>query len=326
MTPMPRFQALIAAAVLATVVAPLSSARGPVTSSVGQAPQFTGGTEMVALTVAVTDLKGQPIRGLRKENLFVFDDDVAQDVRVFSADAVPVSWGLVLDRSGSMAGMMDDVYSAALHAMDLASKSDEAFIATFNDRVTVEQEFTRDRHVLQNAVAGLRSEGGTALWDAVGDGLARMRGGAHRKKILLVVTDGDDNMSRRRFAELLGDAERSDVIVYTVGLTESRGVMPWNRGTDAPFKRTLTRLAEATGGAAHFPDSMKKCQEVMRAIALEVHNQYLLGYAPPGPQDGEWHRIRVEVRPAAEGTRTARTREGYYHGPPAGAPLRMVAP
>ena len=95
-----------------------------------------------------------------------------------------------------------------------------------------------------------------------------MAGAAHRKKILLIVTDGDDNMSHRRFAELIGDVERRDVIVYTVGLTESRGVMPGNRDTGAPLKRTLTRLAEATGGAAHFPDSMKKCQEVLRAISV----------------------------------------------------------
>ena len=283
-----------------------------------QQPQFTSGTESVALTVTVADSQGRPTRGLQRENFVVFDDDAVQDVRVFSAETVPVSWGLVLDRSGSMAGMIDDVYTASLHAMDLASRADEAFVTTFNDRVTVEHEFTNDRHALQNAVVGLRAEGGTALWDAVDDGVGRMASGVHRKKVLIVVTDGDDNESHRRFAEILGTIERTDVIIYTVGLIESRGLFPWTRSMDATLKRTLTRLAEATGGSAHFPDSMKKCQEVMSAIAQEVHSQYLLGYDPPGPPDGQWHRVRVEIRSAAaEGVRTARTREGYYHGPSA---------
>ena len=291
------------------------AATAPSSAPARQRAQFASATEMVALTVSVTDQRGRPIRGLQREDFTVFDDDAAQEIRVFAADPVAVSWGLVLDRSGSMAQMIDGVYQASLHALDLGSQTDEAFVSTFSDAVTVEHEFTRDRHALRNAVVGLRAAGGTALWDAVAEGVRRMVDAAHQKKVLLVVTDGDDNESRRRLSDVLDDVERSDVIVYTVGLAESG----WMRGSPAmnpSLARTLARLAQASGGAAHFPDSMKKCREVMSAIAQEVHAQYLIGYHPPGSADGAWHRVRVELRPeAAEGVRTARTREGYYRGP-----------
>jgi VWFA-related protein len=308
MTVRVRFVAFLASALAVTA---------PVAAPVGQRAQFTSATEMVALAVSDTDQHGRPVQGLHREDFIVYDDDAAQDIRVFSANAVPVSWGLVLDRSGSMAGMIDDVYKASLHALDLASKTDEAFVSTFSDTVSLEHEFTRDHHVLQNAVIGIRALGGTALWDAVADGIRRMAEASEQKRVLVVVTDGDDNESRRRFSDLLGDIERSDVIIYTVGLTESRGILPQRMETS--LKRTLMHLAQATGGAAHFPDSMKKCQEAMSAIAQDVHGQYLLGYDPPGPRNGEWHRVRVELRPAAtQSVRTARTREGYYRGPSRG--------
>ena len=291
-------------------------------------------TDLVSLNVSVFDRNGNAAMDLKKEDLRVFENGVEQSLSFFSTDEAPVSWGLVLDRSGSMRTMIQDVYQAALHVMDEGTDDDEMFVATFNTHVELVAGFSRDRQGLRNSVAHLRADGNTALWDAVAFGLERMQSSSHQKRVLVVVTDGDDNSSRLSFKELLERAKEAGVLIYTIGMFESMNASRESDGPDPlpPFGRRfgsgvwqhagfagfsrgeLDKLAKASGAVAHFPTSLDECKEAMWAIASEVSHQYSIGYYPSNPlRDGKWRKLQVKINsPDGKTQYSARTRAGYY--------------
>lgn len=223
--------------------------------------------------------------------------------------------------------MMEDVYRAALHVMDEGTRADEMFIVTFDDKVELVSDFTSDRHRLENAITDLRAGRTTALYDAVARGLRQVRKGKHQKKVLVVVTDGEDNASDLSFRRLVDLVEEErDVLIYTVGMFDSlRSSWLLGAGSDkTSIKRQLGKLAEATGASPHFPQNVEQCRQAMDEIALEIGQQYSVGYYPANKtRDGKWRDIRVEVIPPKENNRTfrARTRTGYYA--PGGEPPEL---
>lgn len=270
-------------------------------------------TELVSLSVTVTDQKGKAVIGLGREDFKVYENGVEQKLDFFSTEEMPVCWGLVLDRSGSMMDMIGDVYRAAVHVVDEGTEEDEAFIVTFNKKVELVADFISDKHRLQNSILGLRASGETALWDAISFALDHLKEAKHRKKVLVVITDGDDNSSRTAFRTLVARAEEAGVLIYTVGMFESVGMRGFGmRGSSS--REELAKLAQITGASAHFPTNAEECQETMRTIAGEVGHQYSLGYYPNNPKnDGKWHKIQVVAVPSDGKTKyAARTRNGYY--------------
>lgn len=270
-------------------------------------------TDLVLLRASVTDKQGKTVLGLKPENFKIYEDGVSQNVDFFSVEESPVSWGLVLDRSGSMMEMMRGVYQASLHVISEGTSRDEMFIVTFNDKPEITSRFTDDRHALENSTLGVRAGGTTALYDAVSTALDEMRQGRFRKKVLVVVTDGDDNASRLSFGQLIGQVEEEEVIIYTVGMFEpvSKPILGVG-GTGSRLE--LEKLAEVTGGAAHFPTDVEGCRRVMKEIALEVSQQYSLGYYPGNKEyDGKWRKIGIQVGTAKnQNEYIGRTRNGYY--------------
>lgn len=275
-------------------------------------------TDLVSLNVMVTDQSGRAITGLTKDSFKVSENGVEQQVSFFSAEEAPVSWGLILDRSGSMMGMMREVYRAAVHVVDEGTEQDEMFIATFNQRAELVTDFTPDKHHLENSLLGLRADGMTALWDAVAFGLDRVKRGKHRKKVLVVVTDGEDNSSKLNFKRLIDRVEEADVLIYSVGMFESGGMssrdLPRMGIRDDYPQLELEKLAQATGARAHFPANVDECRSSMKEIAREVSRQYGLGYYPTNTtRDGKWRKIRVVVARSDNNTSyVSRTRAGYY--------------
>lgn len=293
-------------------------------------------TDLVSLNVSVIDRNGNAALDLKKEDFRIFENGVEQSLSFFSTDEAPVSWGLVLDRSGSMQRMIRDVYQAALHVMDEGTDDDEMFVATFNKRVDLVADFTKNRRALQNSVAGLRADGNTALYDAIAFGLDRMRLGSHQKKVLVVVTDGEDNSSRISFKNLVERAKEAGVLIYTIGMFESMNaaLRPDGSNSRSGFRRTfgsggwqhgrfaaaefsrgeLKKLAEVSGAVAHFPASLVECKEAMATIAAEVSRQYSIGYYPTNAaRDSKWRKIQVKVSvPGRKTTYMARARAGYY--------------
>ncbi len=270
-------------------------------------------TNLVVLRVAVNNQQGRAAMSLKQDAFKVYEDAVEQQIGFFSSEGSPVSWGLVLDRSGSMMGMMSDVYDAALHVIDGGTSRDETFIVTFNRRLELISDFTSDRHRLENSILGLRAEGETALFDAVAFALDRLKQAKFRKKILVVVTDGEDNASRLKFRELIERAEEEETVIYAVGMFASMGGLSSLLGGDRDARAELKKLAEVTGASAHFPSNVDQCRDVMKEIAREVSQQYSLGYYPLNKtRNGNWRRIQVKVSENGGHKYVARTRSGYY--------------
>jgi Ca-activated chloride channel family protein len=311
-------RAAICAAVVIGVGAGLLTAQAPVREQ--QEPVFRTSTSLVLLDVSVTDHKGRPVRNLEKGSFHIYEDGVEQEVAFFTYEQRPVSWGLVLDRSGSMRGMMDEVYNAALHSVEAGTPEDETFILAFDDRIDMVRPFTTDHASLVKAIREISAGGSTALYDAVRQGLQELRQGRHQKKVLIVVTDGDDNSSRIRFEDLLEKARRSETQVYTIGMFSGMG-LGFPEPSEGRIKHQLELLAERTGALAYFPKSIRQCDRACKDIAEQVGRQYAIGYYPKGAEwKGQWRTVQVKV--PASPNYSVRAREGYYA---LGDPSREVA-
>jgi len=280
-----------------------------------QAPRLRAETDLVSFNATVTDARNQPVAGLQREHFRAFEDDVEQELRHFSDDDYPYSMGLVLDRSGSMDPVIDDVYNAAFHTVRASKPDDEFFVITFNERSDLLQEFTSDRKALGRRLKGVNARGSTALYDAIYAGLKHVERGRHDKRALLAVTDGADNASTLKFNDLLEFIRERHVTIYVVGFFEGMSSSS-PLFADTFQVDSLKRISQATGGKAYFPRSMKECDEACIAIANELRKQYSLGYYPTNRvRDGRWRSLRVEVNVPGLLDRdklSVRTREGYY--------------
>lgn len=269
--------------------------------------------DLVLLDVSVQDKEGQPVRNLQSKDFRVYEDRIEQPISSFSTEESSVSWGLVLDRSSSMKSMMKDVHTTAVNILDQGTKDDEMFIMTFNNRAEILSEFTSDRRRLANSVVGLQAEGKTALYDAVNTALDYIKQGKHRKKVLVVVTDGGDNSSRVRFSQLMDKVKESDVLIYTVGMYGGMTNNPTEVRYTSQARHELQRLAEVTGAYAHFPVDAEKCREVMEKIAEEVSEHYTIGYYPTNQaRDSRWRKLKVTVTRPPSTRYVVHARSGYY--------------
>lgn len=273
-------------------------------------------TNLVVLRVTVSDQQGRAATSLKQEVFKIYEDGIEQQIGFFSAEESPVSWGLVLDRSGSMMDMMSDVYDAALHVIEDGTSRDETFIVTFNQKPELVIDFTSDQHRLENSVIGLKADGQTALYDAVDFALDHLKHSKNRKKVLVVVTDGEDNASRLKLRDLIERAEEEEAVIYTVGMFgsmgSSSGLLARLMG-ERDTRGELKKLAEVTGGSSHFPQNVDQCEVVMKEVAREVSQQYSLGYYPLNKtRDGKWRKIQVKVSDGRSVNYVARTRSGYY--------------
>jgi VWFA-related protein len=182
--------------------------------------RFRSGVELINVTATVVDSKGRFVPGLRQEDFVVYEDDQVQTVTHFSADRVPVSLGLVVDTSGSMAG--DKIRSAreALRRFmfELLSSEDEIFLYRFSDTPVLMQGWTQDRQMLARAVARLGANGGTALYDAVAEAVPLIRQGQHTKKAMVVISDGNDTSSATSLRDVKQTIRESEVLVYAIGI------------------------------------------------------------------------------------------------------------
>jgi Ca-activated chloride channel family protein len=276
---------------------------------------ITVNVRLVNLNVAVTDKNGQPYSGLSADNFRVYDNGVEQAIHHFSHDDLPYSMGLVLDRSGSMSGMIQEVYNAAFHTVRASKAEDEFFIELFNDRVEIRQELTSDQGLLRRQLEGVVAYGSTALYDAILAGLDHLKKGRHDKKALLVVTDGADNSSKHSVQQVLERARAEGVMIYVVGMFDEV-MLAAELTREDQLRVLLSQIAEVTGGRAYFPKSVKQCEQACIAIARDLREQYSLGYyARPKLMDGSWRTVQVQLSLPEELYKnglTARTRSGYF--------------
>jgi len=182
--------------------------------------RFKSGVELINVTATVSDSTGRFVSGLRKEDFLVYEDDQLQEVTHFSAERVPVSLGIALDTSGSMAGEKIREAQSALNRFlyDLLDQQDEIFLYRFSNEPTLLQGWTSDRQLLARALERVTPNGGTAMYDAVVDAVPLLTSGRNRKKALLLLSDGRDTSSRASVSEVHQAIRQSEALVYAIGI------------------------------------------------------------------------------------------------------------
>jgi VWFA-related protein len=271
--------------------------------------------DLVVLHVTITNDAGQFVGDLKKSDFRVLENKVEQNISVFSREDVPVTMGLVIDNSGSMREKREQVNSAAMTFVKTSNPQDEAFVVNFNDEyyLDTDGDFTSDPKDLNNALSRIDTRGSTALYDAVIGSLDHLKKGHKDKHVLLVVTDGDDDASRKTLADTMKAAEQSNAAIYAIGVFSAD-----DRKNDKKMVRKSTRelkeLAEVTGGMAYFPETLDDVKPICEQVARDIRNQYTVGYYPTNAsKDGTFRPVQVQlVASEGHGKLSVRTRTGYY--------------
>ena len=242
-----------------------------------------------------------------------------QTLTHFSHADVPVTMGIVIDDSGSMRDKRQAVNAAALIFAKTSNPQDQVFVVNFNDVYYLDTpgDFASTIEDLKSALDKIDSRGGTALRDAVIASLDHLKLGNRDKKVLLVITDGEDNASRYTLEELMAAAQKSNAVIYTIGLLgsdETSSLFKIRGGEAHRAAKVLKELAEATGGEAYFPKSLDEVESTCRQIARDIRNQYTLVYRPTNlKKDGTFRAIRVDAyQPHTKNKLVVRTRPGYF--------------
>ncbi|MBA2702488.1 MAG: VWA domain-containing protein [Blastocatellia bacterium] len=269
-------------------------------------------TDLITFTVTVTDTYGRYVSGLGKNAFTVMDDKKPQEITYFSDDDSPVSVGVIFDVSGSMGG---DKISRARDALSkfiqTSHDSDEYFLIAFNSRAQLLLDKTRDGNAVLDKLTFVQTKNNTALYDACYLGVEKVQRGAHPKRALLLISDGQDNNSRYTFNELRRLLKESDVTLYGIGILSGNDA---GSSLGMEGQGILDELAGVSGGKAFFPRSAAEMDDIFEQIALELRHQYSIGYKPTDfANDGHWHRIKVKVTPPRGLPRLfVRSKEGYY--------------
>ena len=307
--------AILSAGSLATAQQPAPGAASPQTGVENPEDfRLRVETDLVVLHATVTDRSSRPIADLKQEHFRVLEDNVEQKIKVFKREDIPVSVGILVDNSGSMRDKRRGVSAAALKFVRSSNPKDEVFLVNFNDESYLDTDFTDSVALLEDALERIDSRGGTAFYDAVHLGLRHLTEKASwDKKILLLITDGEDNASRISLEELVRAVQRSDVMIYTVGLLSGESSRSMRRA-----KRALENIAKASGGSTFFPESLDEVSVVANDIANDIRNQYVLAYTPTNTVlDGKFRKVEVRLSaPRGHGRLAVRTRSGYYAGTP----------
>jgi Ca-activated chloride channel family protein len=282
----------------------------------GQVPNTQGSAikvevNLVVLHTTVVDDRGKFADGLKQENFRVFEDKVEQKLAVFKREDVPVSMGLVIDNSGSMRDKRPRVNEAALTLVQASNPQDEAFVVNFNDDyyLDLDKDFSSSVPELKEALERIDSRGSTALYDAIIGSLDHLKKAHKDKRVLLVVTDGEDNTSRNSLEKAIREIQKTDTVIYTIGLlSEEKGK------AKTKAKKALKEIADASGGLAYFPENVEDVHNICDQVAHDIRNQYILAYYPTNTRrDGTYRAVGVEViPPRGRGKLSARTRNGYY--------------
>jgi len=289
------------------------------TQDTGQMPEsgdsgvfvFRKQVEEVILHATVIDDKQRIVTNLDRTAFKVYEDEHLQTITSFHREDIPVSMGIVVDNSGSMREKRQKVNAAALNLVRSSNPSDEVFVVNFNDEYYLDQDFTSSINKLKEALEKIEARGGTALFDAVVASADHLKkNGRLDKKVLFVVTDGDDNSSAESLEQTVRRLQAENgPTVYAIGILGDE-----ERPKRA--RRALQVMSERTGGIAFFPKTLDEVDEISRTVAHDIRNQYTIGYKPSTPKNqGGYRTVRVEAKSHGYSKLVVRTRSGYYAGP-----------
>ncbi len=273
---------------------------------------------IVVLSATVLDRHNAPVSGLGKNDFQVYEDGKLEQIKQFSSEDIPVTAGIVVDSSVSMGSKRNDVIAAALAFARVSNPLDQMFVVDFSDRVSFllppGMPFTGRKEELQMALSRIKTIGETSLYDGLIAALVHLDQGICDKRVLILISDGGDNVSKHSLAQVIGMAKQSTAIIYAIGIFDDQDVGQ-NPGV-------LKRLARETGGEAFFPESSKEIVSICERIARDIRSQYTLAYVPAiAADDGSYRTVEVRASANGRGRLSVRTRAGYSVAPtmPAGA-------
>lgn len=283
----------------------------------GQAPSSQSGdvyifkkeVDEVTLHATVVDQNNRLVTDLGRNDFEVFEDGQPQKITSFRREDIPVAMGIVIDNSGSMRDKRPAVNAAAINLVKSSNPQDKVFIVNFNEEYFLDQDYTASVPKLEDALQRIEARGGTALYDAtVASADHLKKSGPLEKKVLLVVTDGEDNASRESLEQAIRNLQAENgPTVYTIGILGDEH--------SKRARRALREMAEETGGVAFFPKDVSEVSAITTQIAHDIRNQYTIVYKPSKPQSAGGYRT-VKVQANAKGYKhlQVRTRSGYYAG------------
>lgn len=270
-------------------------------------PTFHADTRLVVLHATVVDKNGKLVTSLQRSAFRVYENNVEQQIKIFKREDVPVSMGIVIDNSGSMLEKRKKVEDAALGLVKASNPDDEVSIVNFNDEAYLDVDLTNDLKKLEEGVARIDSRGGTAMRDAIDLSMDYLRTkGKRDKKVIVVITDGNDNASDTTLEKLVEKAQQREVLVYTIGLLNEEEKREAKRA-----RRALDAVTKATGGVSYYPNHVEDVEKFALKVAHDIRNQYVLAYSPRDQTlDGTFREIKVVAN--GPGRPEVRTRTGYY--------------
>jgi Ca-activated chloride channel family protein len=257
--------------------------------------RITLSTDVVSVTVSLTDPYGRFVTGLGKDHFEVFDDKVQQPIVHFTDEDAPVSLGIVYDVSGSMKERIKRSIRALRRFIATSHNDDDFFLIAFNDRARLAEDFTTSGDRILSHLMFVNPHGSTALYDAVYLAVEKAQQGRHPRKAILIISDGQDNNSRYTYKELRNRVKEADVQIYAIGITDPASDELVGFGRSA-----LEEITRVTGGRAYFPNAYNEPElvETCTRIALELRHQYSIGFYPTDvTSDAKWHKVQVKVIP-----------------------------
>ncbi|HEX6823004.1 MAG TPA: VWA domain-containing protein [Candidatus Sulfotelmatobacter sp.] len=271
---------------------------------------FKKDVDEVMLHATVIDDHQHIITNLDKGAFTVYEDGKPQNIISFHHVDIPVAMGILIDNSGSMREKRAKVNQAALNLVRSSNPKDEVFVVNFNDEQYLDQDFTNNLLKLKEALDKIDARGGTALYDAVVASADHLKqNGRLEKKVLFVVTDGEDNASSETLERAVKQLQQENSpTIYAIGILG-------DEEHPRRAKKALEILCERTGGIAFFPKTLDEVDAISRTIANDIRNQYAIGYKPTTPKGaGGFRQVRVDAKAKGHGKLMVRTKSGYYAG------------
>ncbi|HEY2384171.1 MAG TPA: VWA domain-containing protein [Terriglobia bacterium] len=267
--------------------------------------------DLAVFNITVLGNDGKPVTGLTADSFKIFEDGREEKIKIFQPEDTPATVGLLIDNSGSMTNKRRDVVEAALAFIDASHPDDEMFIVDFNRRAWLAlptgTSFTSDRSLLRATLTETRSEGTTALYDAMELALNHLKDGARQRKALVILSDGGDNSSHIRQDDALKMAEQSSATIYSIGIYD-------------PFQKdrnpgVLKKIAKVTGGESYFPSSLTEMRAIWPRIAGAIRGQYTIGYMSSNQaKDGTFRKVKIVAKNKRGKMLDVRARPGYVSG------------
>jgi len=256
---------------------------------------------MVLVPVTVTDVKNHPVVDLTPHNFTLFEGENEEKIQYFNTEDAPLSVGILVDLSSSMANKIGAVREAASEFFNNANPEDDYFVITFADKPKVLADTTQSFANIHAALAAAKPKGNTALADAIYMGLAKLRHAKYSRKALLIISDGGDNNSRHSLRQIKNLARESDAEIYAIDVCDAPTLLLTKKLEERFGRQWLTDVTESTGGRTLAVDNPASIPNAAARASLELRNQYILGYRPSrAMSDHKWRKIKVKVTRSAD--------------------------